>query len=113
MIKDNFERAKQRKAQSYCIPTGVDPSDVGKLAASPDYGFSHTPPNLAAAEVSGREERLLSETMFQPATGIILKLRRLAREGREDTEKWKTEEEVQGVQVWKQSADDGEAQVET
>jgi len=104
IIKENFARAKSRKAQVYCIPTGVDPEDVGKLAASEDYGFSYSPPGLAGEEA---EERSLSAAMFQPAAGIILKLRKLARNGRADMEKWKEEEE-RGLHVWKQPCDDGD-----
>ncbi|KLO16780.1 Pet127-domain-containing protein [Schizopora paradoxa] len=99
VLRESFERAKRRKAQVYCIPSGVEAKDVGKLATSADFGFSYTPPDLAAAEVLERERRMLSEAMFQPATGIILKLRSLAQAGQMDIERWREEELKHGVEV--------------
>lgn len=104
VIRENFEQAKGRKGQVYCIPSGVDASDVGKLATSADFGFSYSPPDVAAAEVLEREERLLSDAMFQPATGIILKLRSLAKAGRRDAERWREEEQTHGIKVLGQSS---------
>lgn len=46
--------------------------------------------------------------MFQPATGIILKLRSLARTGQVDIEKWREEEQKHGVKVLAQPPSDDE-----
>ncbi|KXN88217.1 hypothetical protein AN958_07676 [Leucoagaricus sp. SymC.cos] len=88
--RENYLLAKQRQLRAWTLPTGIDPDDMKEWYESLNFGGE----TEATVGSSFRPE----DFVVQPDWGIQ-RLRELARQGREDTERMREEEAGKPVYV--------------
>ncbi|TDL22248.1 Pet127-domain-containing protein [Rickenella mellea] len=89
-VHGNLREAKERLFRAHCLPSGYSVEDMTKIWANLNYGAEphakdDVPPEpdktSATAAINGR-------SLFRKPDPMVDMLRRLAREGREDTDRW-------------------------